>query len=83
MMPCPAHAGPSAPNRGRIEKAGYRNGLYTTARNILEEAGYHPAPDKAGGKPLQPWTTLVYALMENSFCGSHIGKAEARDIESF
>ena len=47
---------------GELKKLGIRMG-YTTARNILKEAGYDPAPDKAKRKPPLPWTTFVHANM--------------------
>ncbi len=49
---------------GELKKLGI--GIaYATARNILKEAGYHPAPDKAKRKPPLPWTTFVHANMES------------------
>ena len=47
---------------GELKKLGIRMG-YTTARNILKEAGYFPAPDKAKKEPPLPWTTFVHANM--------------------
>ena len=49
---------------GELKKLGIRIG-YTTARNILKEAGYHPASDRAKRKPPLPWTTFVHANMES------------------
>lgn len=47
---------------GELKKLGIRMG-YTTARNILKEAGYDSAPDKAKRKPPLPWATFVHANM--------------------
>ena len=48
---------------GELKKLGIRIG-YTTARNILKNAGHYPAPDKAKKKPPMPWTTFIHAHID-------------------
>ncbi len=49
---------------GELKKLGIRIG-YTTARNILKDAGRYPDPNKARRKPPLPWTTFVHANMDS------------------
>lgn len=49
---------------GELKKLGIRIG-YTTARNILKQAGRYPGPHKAKKKPPVPWTKFVHANMES------------------
>ncbi len=49
---------------GELKKLGIRIG-YTTARNILKDAGRYPDPHKSARKPPLPWTTFEHANTES------------------